>query len=120
MKSKRNYLLFLNEMLDAARKGEFFIEEMLYDDFLHDEKTQFALIRALEIIGEASNKIPKSISEKYPDFPWREVRGMRNILIHEYFGVNLQVIWKTAKEDLPFLIDSLKRIIGSEDSQLKF
>jgi uncharacterized protein with HEPN domain len=76
---------------------------------LKDEKTQYAVIRAIEIIGEASKKRPKSLKNKYSTIPWREISGMRDKLIHDYFGVNQKVIWKTVKEDLPVL---KKQIIG--------
>jgi uncharacterized protein with HEPN domain len=64
-------------------------------------------MRAIEIIGEASKKKPKNLKTKYPDVPWHEISGMRDKLIHEYFGVNSKIVWKTVKEDLP----SLKKLI---------
>ena len=70
----------------------------------------YAVIRAIEIMGEASKKIPKSVQKNYPSIPWREIAGMRDNLIHEYFGVDVKVVWKTALEDIPPLEVRLKEI----------
>jgi uncharacterized protein with HEPN domain len=111
MSSAGSYVDYLNDMLDAIDKAEQFISGLDYEDFVKDEKTIFAVIRALEILGEASNKTPTSIQQKYKDIPWREIRGMRNKLIHDYMGVNIEVVWKTTNEDLSelrSLIQNLK------------
>ena len=73
---------------------------MTLEQFFADEKTAFAVMRALEIIGEATKNIPQSIKENYPDIPWKEMAGIRDKLIHDYFGVDLEVVWNTATEDL--------------------
>ena len=69
----------------------------------HDEKTVDAVIRNLEVIGEASSHLPTEVQEQYEDVPWGMMKGIRNILAHEYFGIDLEIVWKTAKEDLPIL-----------------
>lgn len=74
---------------------------MEYEDFVKDDKTVFAVVRALEIIGEAVKKIPAPVKKRYPLVQWREMAGMRDKLIHEYFGVNLRSVWDTARKDIP-------------------
>lgn len=79
------------------------------------KKTIYAVIRAVEIIGEATRNIPEEIRTKYPEIPWRDASDMRNKLVHRYFGINLEVIWQTLNEDLPMLANSLQEIIRREE-----
>jgi uncharacterized protein with HEPN domain len=69
------------------------------------------VLRNLEIIGEAARHIPEAITRKYPDIPWEEMRAIRNIVIHEYFGVNLNIIWHTTQVNLPSIVDKLEEIL---------
>jgi|AntRauTorcE11897_2_1112592.scaffolds.fasta_scaffold14754_5 uncharacterized protein with HEPN domain len=103
MSAHQSFIDYLDDMLDAIEKAKAFISGMNFDEFKNDDKTVYAVIRALEILGEASNKIPRSIQRNYPQIPWKEVNGMRNKLIHNYMGVNKKVVWKTTKEDLSHL-----------------
>ena len=106
---EREYRDFIIDMIEAADMVASFIQVMNKEQFLADKKTQFAVVRALEIIGEAAKKVPDSIRSRYPDLPWREISGMRDKLIHDYFGVNNEVVWKTAVEDVPGIAANLKR-----------
>lgn len=107
MNSSDSFIDYLQDILQAIDKAEKFISGIDFDEFQEDEKTQFAVIRALEIVGEASNKIPKLLQEEHSYIPWKEMSGMRNKLIHDYMGVNEEVVWKTIKEDLPKLKRSI-------------
>ncbi len=100
---KRDYSDYLNDIINELSNIESFIEGMTYDDFVQDKKTIYAVVRGLEVIGEAVKKIPKEIRELYPDIPWKRIAGMRDKLIHEYFGVDIEVVWKTVREDIPYL-----------------
>jgi len=74
-----------------------------FTSWQNDEKAVDAVIRNLEVIGEASSHLPDEVKEQYEDVPWDMMRGIRNILVHEYFGIDLEIVWKTVKEDLPVL-----------------
>lgn len=82
-----------------------------FKDFEKDEKTQDAVIRAFEVLGEAAKKIPKDFREKYPKIPWGKMAGMRDKLIHDYWGANIKRIWKTVKEDIPPLKKLIRDIL---------
>jgi len=92
------------DILECIVKIRRFTKGYTFDDFQGDEKTIDSVLRNQEIIGEAARHVPAEIKVQYPDLPWAEMLTMRNIVIHEYHGVNLQIIWQTVKEDLPPLV----------------
>jgi len=108
----REYKDYVVDILDAIDKAEIFIKGMNFEAFEKDAKTIFAVIRAFEIMGEAVQKIPSSVRNKHKDIPWKAIAGMRNKLIHEYFGVKPRVVWKTIKEDLPAIKPHLQTILN--------
>jgi uncharacterized protein with HEPN domain len=112
VKPKRQYEDYLRDMLEATDKVASFISGLSEEAFLKDEKTQYAVVRALEVIGEAAKKIPDDVRATYPGLPWRQIVGMRDVLIHDYFGVNAQVVWKTATLDVPSMAEVLRGIVS--------
>ena len=100
---KRDYSDYLGDVVGEVFNIESFTEGMSFDEFSQDKKTIYAVVRGLEVIGEAVKKLPKEIKDRYPDIPWKRIAGMRDKLIHEYFGVDISVVWKTVKEDIPYL-----------------
>ena len=115
MSSDREYADYLEDILDAISKIANFIEGMTFDQFAKDDKTAYAVIRALEIIGEATKHIPEHVRKSNPKISWREMAGIRDKLIHDYFGVNLEVVWKTATDDLPKLEPEIRLILSDID-----
>jgi uncharacterized protein with HEPN domain len=91
---------YLNDITESITDIKEFTKGITFEDFLKDRKTIKAVVRSLEIIGEAANKIPQNIRKKYPETPWQEIIGMRNKLMHEYFGTDLNIVWQTIEEDL--------------------
>ncbi len=107
---KKESIDYLYDILDAIVKIEKFTNGIGFDEFSKDYKTVYAVVRAFEIIGEASKRVSDSVKKKYENIPWREMAGMRDKLIHGYFGIDIKVIWKSVKEDVPFLKSLLLKI----------
>jgi uncharacterized protein with HEPN domain len=112
VKAERNPADYLADILEASGKISNFIGGLDSEQFAADEKTFYAVIRGLEIIGEAARKIPPSVRRQYPQVPWREITGMRDKLIHDYMGVNVTVVWKTVTEDLPAMELQIRQILN--------
>ena len=112
MNEPHTYIDYVKDTLEAIEKATRFVEGMVYKKFSQDDKTIYAVIRALEIVGEATKKIPQKVKDDYKEIPWREIAGMRDKLIHDYFGVNLAVVWKAVYEDLPEIEPLLRRMLA--------
>jgi uncharacterized protein with HEPN domain len=107
---KKDFLVYLDDILDAIKKIKTYTRNMGFSEFKKDSKTVDAVIRNFEIIGEAAKQIPSEIKKKYPQIPWKQMAGMRNKVIHEYSGIELEVVWKTIEEDFPDLEKQIKQI----------
>lgn len=112
----RDWKLRVNDILICIEKIQSYTTGMTYEQFRQDDRTIDAVIRNLEIIGETAGYIPEVIQEKYPELAWLEMRGMRNIMIHEYFGVSLPIIWRTITHDLSPLAEGMKRLLNEAGS----
>jgi uncharacterized protein with HEPN domain len=117
MKAGRTHIDYLEDILDAIDKIKEFIRGMDEKEFCRDVKTAFAVLRALEIIGKAIKRIPEAVRQAHPELPWRAMARMRDKLSHDYFGVNLTVVWKTVSEDLPVLEPLIRDILRESDSE---
>jgi len=108
---EREFDDYLHDVLDAMEKAQKFVENLTYEEFIRDDKTVFAAIRALEIIGEATKNIPDETRKQNPGVPWKEMAGMRDVLIHDYFGVDMQTVWLTVTEKIPEVKLSLQKLL---------
>ena len=109
--TRRDIADYLEDALTAMDKAESFVSGMSYEQFADDDKTVFAVVRAIEIIGEAVKHIPQDFRLESTDIPWRDMAGMRDVLIHEYFGIDLETVWKTVKEDIPKLKRPVRQVL---------
>jgi len=107
----RNIKDYLTDILDECKYLLERTENINFNDFFCNDDLKKAFVRSLEVIGEASKKIPAVIRERYPQISWRDIAGMRDKLIHEYFGIDYEVIWKTVKEEIPALKGVIEKII---------
>jgi len=114
----RDYRDYLSDILDAVNDVENFVQGLTYDEFIKDRKTLNAVVRSIEIIGEASKNIPEPIKAKYKELPWKQMAGMRDKLIHAYFGIDAETLWKAAKDNIPLLKMPIQRILKEQENKI--
>jgi uncharacterized protein with HEPN domain len=113
--SSREWIFRMGDILRAIEKIEQYTSRMTLIKFKKNDLIIDAVIRNFEILGEASKSIPLSVQRSYPQIPWKEMKGMRDILIHQYFGVDTKILWHTLKKQLPSLKSQLKNLLQDFD-----
>lgn len=108
----RDISIYVKDILENMERAERFVEGMSYEEFAEDEMANFAVMRCIEIMGEAAKHVPDSVRDKYPGIPWRDIAGMRDKVIHFYFGVNLERVWLVVKEDIPQIKPHITKVLG--------
>ena len=107
----RSQQQYLQDILEAMEAAESFVEGTTFEELKEDQRTQFALQRAFEIIGEATKQLDGSLRERHSDIPWQEMAGMRDVLIHGYFAADLKIIWDTIRERFPQEKPRIRKIL---------
>ena len=103
---------YLEDILEAVQRILTYSQDLHHEDFLKDQKTQDAVIRNLEVIGEATKNISANLKQQYPQLPWREMAAVRDRLIHHYFGVNIEIVWEIVQQDLPQILPQLVQLLS--------
>jgi len=109
------FLDYIEDILDAMEKAEILLDGVSFNQFESDFRTNFAVVRALEIIGEAAKRIPDSVQRKYASVPWKSMAGMRDRIIHGYDTVDLQIVWDTVKQDIPRIKPQVQQILADSE-----
>jgi uncharacterized protein with HEPN domain len=112
---KEEFLDYVEDIIEAMNDAQTFVKNLDFDSFVKDKKTVYALNRALGIIGEATKQIPAQIRDRYPEIPWKKMAGMRDKVIHEYFGVDLKRVWSTVDKDIPRLRPMFEQILKDSE-----
>jgi uncharacterized protein with HEPN domain len=108
----RDWQLRIEDILESIARIQRYLEGMDQVGFIGDDRTMDAVVRNFGIIGEAASHLPKDILAAHPEIPWNRMKGLRNLVIHEYFGVSPEILWSTAKEDLPPLVGLLESLLN--------
>ena len=109
---RRNWELRISDITEAIETAMDYSAGMTFEQFVADRKTIDAVVRNFIIIGEAASHLSEDFIEKHPDLPWREMRDMRNIVVHEYFGVDNMIVWETLQKNLPPILPLLRHLIN--------
>jgi len=113
MSKKRDLVVYVDDIIDSANAIKSYIKEMNYDDFCKDRKTFSATIREYIIIGEAVSKIIDILEDKFPEYPWRMIKDLRNLIVHEYFGVDYKILWDLSIKELDEMLLLIKQLKNS-------
>jgi len=113
-KQRRDYILFIEDILTCIEKIERYTSNVSFEEFCGNDMAVDAVIRNFEIIGEAVKKIPEEIRMKYADVEWKEAAGFRDVLIHDYFGIDLEAVWDTVRNNIPSFKKQVVKVLKSE------
>ncbi len=108
----RDYSNLLQDVLEAIANVREFVGAMTSDEFAADKKTLHAVVRNLEVVGEAVKAVPTELRQKYPDVPWQRIAGLRDILIHHYFEIDVDIVWDVVQNKLPELNRQIQAVLG--------
>jgi uncharacterized protein with HEPN domain len=117
--SERDFRLYCTDILDSSSAILEFVKGLSFEEFCSDRKTSSAVIREFEVIGEAAGKLPDKLKQRHPDIEWQDIKDFRNLLIHEYFGIDLEIVWKIIQDDLPVLMNAVREIVRTESGENK-
>jgi uncharacterized protein with HEPN domain len=112
---ERDYESYVEDIIEHMSYAEEFIKSMSFEEFANDKKTVLSVTKCIEIVGEATKRIPDSIREKYPEIPWRDMAGIRDRLVHGYFKVNLEIVWMTVTIEFPELRPKMEEVLSDVD-----
>jgi uncharacterized protein with HEPN domain len=112
--SERDFNLYLDDIIDSGSAVLEFVEGITFEEFCNDRKTYSAVIREFLIIGEAVGRLSDDLKQRCPDVKWQDIKDFRNMLIHEYFGIDMEILWKVIEKDLPALMNAVKEILQAD------
>jgi uncharacterized protein with HEPN domain len=116
---KRDYILFLEDILNAIERIERYTKGLTFEGLSKNDMATDAILRNFEIIGEAAKNVPERVRRKYPFVEWKEAIGFRNVLIHDYFGIDLEAVWDTVRKNIPSLKNNIMKVLRAEQPDAK-
>ena len=117
MSKERRNKEYLKDIKDSIERVTSYTEGLTYDEFMKDNKTQDAVVRNLEVIGEATKNLSDSLRKKHPQIPWRDLTGVRDKLIHGYFRIDYDIVWNIITKELPLLLPQIEELLVNESNQ---
>jgi len=108
--SKRTPLLLIEDIIESGQKILDYTIGLTFDEFISDTKTIDAVVRNFEIIGEAANRLPQEFKDQHPDIDWKKIKGFRNRIVHDYFGIDYSIVWQIKENFLPEMIEKLRTL----------